>query len=128
MDNGKDIVLVVDYHAENIEYRWLNLSTGEERTGRYATTRSAILRQVKQSLGEGVQGGKVVWIMESTTGWARVKDLLGDRVRFVLANILQMPLARSIPDPNDGKDNFPGHVEPENLFFQFLILFFIAGY
>jgi transposase len=33
-----------------------------------------------------------VWIMESTTGWARVKDLIGDRVRFVLANVLQMPL------------------------------------
>jgi adenosylmethionine-8-amino-7-oxononanoate aminotransferase len=30
--------------------------------------------------------------MESTTGWARVKDLLGERARFVLANVLQMPL------------------------------------
>ena len=30
--------------------------------------------------------------MESTTGWARVKDLLGDRVQIILANVLQMPL------------------------------------
>jgi hypothetical protein len=30
--------------------------------------------------------------MESTTGWARVKDLIGSRVQFVLANVLQMPL------------------------------------
>jgi transposase len=30
--------------------------------------------------------------MESTTGWARVKDLIGTRVRFILANVLQMPL------------------------------------
>jgi transposase len=30
--------------------------------------------------------------MESTTGWSRVKDLLGERAEFVLANVLQMPL------------------------------------
>ena len=35
---------------------------------------------------------RVVWIQESTTGWARVKDLLGDRVDFQLANVVQMPL------------------------------------
>jgi transposase len=36
--------------------------------------------------------GKVVWVMESTTGWARVKDLLGSSARFQMANVLQMPL------------------------------------
>jgi transposase len=30
--------------------------------------------------------------MESTTGWARVKDLLEGKARFVLANVLAMPL------------------------------------
>ena len=89
---GKDIILVVDYHAENIEFRWFNEATGEERTGRYATTRDGILRQVDQARREVAPGGQVVWIMESTTGWARVKDLIGARARFVLANVLQMPL------------------------------------
>jgi len=89
---NKDIVLVVDYHAENIAYRWFDESTGEERTGRYATSRAGILRQVEQAVGEVSPGGRVVWLMESTTGWARVKDLLGDRVNFELANVLQMPL------------------------------------
>lgn len=30
--------------------------------------------------------------MESTTGWARLKELIGSRVEFVMANVLQMPL------------------------------------
>jgi transposase len=92
MQEGKDIVLVADYHAENIEYRWFNEATGEERTGKYATRRAGILRHVEQAIGELEPGGRVVWIMESTTGWARVKDLLGERVKFVLVNVLQMPL------------------------------------
>jgi transposase len=91
--NGhKGIVLVVDYHAENIEYRWFNQATGEERTGRYPTTRAGVLRQVEQAAVELEQGGRVAWIMESTTGWARVKGLLDGRVEFILANVLQMPL------------------------------------
>ncbi len=92
VNERKDIVLVVDYHAENIEFRWFDEATGEERTGRYPTTRAGILRQVEQAACELEPGGQVVWIMESTTGWARVKDLLGDRVRFILANVLAMPL------------------------------------
>jgi transposase len=92
MHEGKDIILVVDYHAENIEYRWFNEATGQERTGKYATSRAGILRQVEQAVGELSPGGKVVWIMESTTGWARVKGLLRDRVKFLLVNVLQMPL------------------------------------
>lgn len=92
MQENKDIVLVVDYHAENIEYRWFNEATGEERTGKYETTRAGILRQVAEAAKELAPGGQVVWVMESTTGWARVKDLIGPRARFVLANVLQMPL------------------------------------
>lgn len=89
---NKDIVLVADYHSENIEFRWFNEATGEERCGKFATTRAGILRQVEQSTQELEPGGRVVWVMESTTGWARVKDLLDGRARFVLANVLQMPL------------------------------------
>jgi len=92
MQQGQDIILVVDYHAENIEFRWFNEATGEERTGKYATTRDGILRQVEQAMREVSAGGQVVWIMESTTGWARVKDLIGSKTRFLLANVLQMPL------------------------------------
>jgi transposase len=93
MDNRKDIVLAVDYHAENTEIRWFNEVSGQERCLKIPTTRAGILRVVEQAAAEAAPaGGRVVWIMESTTGWARVKDLLGSRVEFVLANVLQMPL------------------------------------
>jgi transposase len=92
MHGSKDIILVADYHAENTEFRWFDQSTGEERIGNYRTSRTGILRQVEQAARELEPGGQVVWIMESTTGWARVRDLLGRRVKFILANVLQMPL------------------------------------
>jgi transposase len=89
----KDILLVVDYHLENLEVRIFNGVTGEERCENCKTTRANILRLVEQARAEaGQAGGGVHWIMESTTGWARVKDLIGDRAEFVLANVLQMPL------------------------------------
>jgi transposase len=85
--------LSVDYHAENTEVRWLNCHTGEERCLNIPTTRSGILRLVEKAVVEaGQAGGRVIWIMESTTGWARVKDLIGSRVQFILANVLQIPL------------------------------------
>ena len=92
MDERKDIILVADYHAQNIEYRWFNQATGEERTGRYPTSQAGIVQQIAQAEKELTPGGRIVWIMESTTGWARVKKLLGERAQFVLANVLQMPL------------------------------------
>lgn len=92
MEQGKDIILVADYHAENIEFRWFDEATAEERTGKFPTGYAGIRRLVEQAATELTPGGRIVWIMESTTGWARVKDLLADRVVFVLANVLQMPL------------------------------------
>ena len=93
MYDQKDIILAVDYHAENTEVRWLNCHTGEERRRKIPTTRSGILRLVKKAVAEAASaGGKVVWIIESTTGWARVKELIGSRVQFIMANVLQMPL------------------------------------
>ena len=35
MQQAQDIVVVVDYHAENIEFRWFNEATGEERVGKW---------------------------------------------------------------------------------------------
>ncbi len=93
MYDHKDIILAVDYHAENTEVRWLNCCTGEERRLRIPTTRAGILRLVEKAVAEATEvSGKVVWIMESTTGWARVKELIGSRAQFVMANVLQMPL------------------------------------
>ena len=93
MYDSKDIILAVDYHAENTEIRWLNCHTGEERQLNIPSARANILRLVEKAVAEAAQvGGKVVWIMESTTGWARVKELIGSRVQFIMANVLQMPL------------------------------------
>lgn len=89
---GKDIILVADYHAQNIEFRWFNEATGELRVGNYPTSRNGILEQLEQAQQELAPGGRIVWIMESTTGWARVKDLIGPKAEFVLSNVLQMPL------------------------------------
>ena len=92
MQDAQDIILVVDYHARNIEFRRFDRQTGEERTGKFATNRSNIQRLVAQAAEELPPGGQVAWVMESTTGWARVKDTLGSQAKFVLANVLQMPL------------------------------------
>lgn len=92
MQQNKDTVLAVDYHSENIEFRWFSRASGQMRTGRYPTTREGILRQLKEAKNELAPGGRIVWIMESTTGWARVKELLGNKAQFVLSNVLQMPL------------------------------------
>jgi transposase len=93
MSMSKGIILVVDYHAENLEVRIFNGATGEERCENCKTTQANILRLVEQARAEAAEaGGAVRWIMESTTGWARVKDLIGEQAEFVLANVLQMPL------------------------------------
>jgi len=92
MYSRKDIILAVDYHAENSEIRWFNCASGEERCLNIPTTRGGILALVEKAAEAASVGGKVVWIMESTTGWARVKELIGARVEFVMANVLQMPL------------------------------------
>jgi transposase len=114
MHEGKNIIVVTDYHAENIEYRWFNEATGEERTGKFPTSRAGILRLAEEAARELSPGGKVVWIMESTTGWARVKDLLGSRVRFILANVLQMPL------PPKGRRNKSDKIDTRRILREYL--------
>ena len=89
----KDIILAVDYHDENLVVRWFNCHTAEERLLRCPTTEEAIGKLVDNSVAEAAEvDGRVIWIMESTTGWARVKKLLGDKTVLVVANVLQMPL------------------------------------
>lgn len=93
MNNAKDIIVVVDYHAENLEVRQFNGASGEETCRNVKTTRANVLRLVEGAVAEAAAaGGQVRFIMESTTGWARVKELIGGRVEFILANVLQMPL------------------------------------
>ena len=93
MDRRQDIILVVDYHSENLQFRSLDLVTGEEQVFKKPTCASAIEQVVEAARNVAeARGGHVIWIMESTTGWARVKALLGTRAQFVLANVLQLPL------------------------------------
>lgn len=93
MKRSQDIVLVADYHDQNIVLRWFNESSGEERVETIPTTAEAIMHIVDTACREAAQvGGRVVWLMESTTGWARLADLLGSSATVVLANVLQMPL------------------------------------
>jgi len=93
MYEGKDIVLVVDYHLQNLQIRQFNETTGEERCFQTKNTSRKVLAVVERAQREAnASDGKVVWIMESTTGWARVKELLAGRAEFLLANVLQMPL------------------------------------
>jgi transposase len=93
MPDCRDVVLTVDYHLEHLEVRWLNCATGHEQCRNILTDKRNIERLVAAAVKEASAArGKVVWIMESTTGWARVKELVGEKVEFVLANVLQMPL------------------------------------
>jgi transposase len=90
----RDVILVADYHDRTAVIRWFNEATGEERLLRCAVNPVAMHQVVQGALREAREaGGTVVWIMESTTGWARVRTLIGKHVRFLVANVLQMPQA-----------------------------------
>jgi transposase len=91
--NCTDIVIVSDYHLEHIALRWFDPATGEQRTFKRPTEVATIEAVIEEARGVALpRGGQVVWIMESTTGWARVKKLLGDRAAFLLANVLRIAL------------------------------------
>lgn len=93
MYGKNDIIFAVDYHDERIVARRFNCNTGEERLVRCRTRPDTIARLVTDAVEEARPvGGEVIWLMESTTGWARVKALLGSRAGLVLANVLQIPL------------------------------------
>jgi transposase len=90
---SKDITLTVDYHDRACVVRWFDHSTGCDRVFSEVLTTKHTLDQMveKARLAAGRKGG-VTWIQESTTGWARMQALVAGRVRFLLANVLQMPL------------------------------------
>ena len=86
------IVLTVDYHDQNCVIRRCNSKTAVEQVLSVPTAAPELSRVVAQAQAEVGRRGRVVWVQESTTGWARVQALLGDRVDFRLANVVQMPL------------------------------------
>jgi transposase len=90
---SKDITLTVDYHDRVCVIRWFDHGTGRDQVfTEVPTTKEALKQMVEQARLAAGPAGHVTWIQESTTGWARVQELLGDRVLFRLANVLQMPL------------------------------------
>jgi transposase len=90
---SKDITLTVDYHDRVCVIRWFDHGTGRDQVfTEVPTTKEALKRMVDQARLAAGPAGHVTWIQESTTGWARVQELHGDRVQFRLANVLQMPL------------------------------------
>jgi transposase len=87
-----DITLTVDYHDRACVIRKRHHGTGREQLLGEIPTAPATLREVvERARREAGARGHVVWIQESTTGWARVDELLRGKVDFRLANVLQMP-------------------------------------
>jgi transposase len=91
---AQNITLTVDYHDRNCVIRRLDGATKREQLfSEIPTTKEDLNQVVDQACRDTGGSGRVTWIQESTTGWARVKQLLGERVDFHLANVLQMPRA-----------------------------------
>ena len=86
------ILLTVDYHDENCVIRRRDLGRATEEVLSVPTTAGDLLRVLADGQRRAGPRGRVVWLQESTTGWARVRELLGKKAEFVLANVLQMPL------------------------------------
>src|SRR5580704_8905007 len=90
---SKDTILSVDYHDKNCVIRWRDEATGKERVLSVPTEAEKLLAVVREAQREAqAHGGCIVWIQESTTGWARMETLLRRRAKFLLANVVQMPL------------------------------------
>jgi transposase len=86
------MLLTVDYHDENCVIRRRDLSRSTEDVVTVPTTEGDLLAVLADARRRAGARGRVVWLQESTTGWARVRDLVGQTAEFVLANVLQMPL------------------------------------
>lgn len=90
MDQG--ILLSVDYHDENCVIRRRDLGRATEEVFSVPTTAEDVLAVVMDARRRAGARGRVVWLQESTTGWPRVRAVIGKKAEFVLANVLQMPL------------------------------------
>jgi transposase len=88
----QDILLSVDYHDQTCVIRRLDRGTGDEQLLSVPTGPEAIAVVLDQARRAAGRRGRVIWVQESTTGWARVQALLEGRADFRLANVLQMPL------------------------------------
>lgn len=86
------ILLTVDYHDENCVIRRRDLGRSSEDVLTVPTTSGDLLNVVDDAQRRAGPSGRVVWLQESTTGWARVRAVVGRKAEFVLANVLQMPL------------------------------------
>jgi transposase len=86
------ILLTVDYHDENCVIRRRDLGRSTEEVVTVPTTEGDLLAVLADAGRRAGPGGRVVWLQESTTGWARVRDLVGTTADFLLANVLQMPV------------------------------------
>jgi transposase len=94
MVDNQDIMLTVDYHDQHCVVRRREGGAAKSSVQR-VPTEYAVLRSLMRSAARQAEsrGGRVIWIQESTTGWARMQQLAADcGVEFVLANVLQMPL------------------------------------
>lgn len=90
---SQDISLIVDYHDRACVIRQFDHATRREQLfTEVASSPTSLKEVVDRARSESGPDGRVRWVQESTTGWARVKDLLGESVEFRLANVLQMPL------------------------------------
>jgi transposase len=87
----QDILLTVDYHDQTCVVRRFAERTSEEAVASVPTTPEDLGGVVRRARSEAGRRGRVIWLQESTTGWARVKDLLGEQVEFLLANVVQLP-------------------------------------
>jgi transposase len=85
------ILLTVDYHDQNCVIRRRDLGRATEDVVTVPTTPGDLLAVLADARRRAGRRGPVVWVQESTTGWARVGGLLGTKAEFVLANVLQMP-------------------------------------
>ena len=86
------ILLTVDYHDQNCVIRRRDLGRATEEVVTVPTTEGDLLAVLADARRRAGPRGRVVWVQESTTGWARVRDLVGKKAEFLLANVLQMPL------------------------------------
>ncbi len=89
----QDIILVSDYHDAHCVIRTVDRVTGSQTVRKVATaehTLNLVIDEAAQTAKD--RGGRLIWLQESTTGWARVKSFLNGRAEFLLANVLQMPL------------------------------------
>ncbi len=89
---SQEITLTVDDHDRAcVVRRYEHATRRAQLFTEVLTTKDDLLRIVDPARRDAGRGG-VTWIQESTTGWARVQELLGTRAAFHLANVLQMPL------------------------------------